>query len=281
MAQKIIVTHISPDLDGIPAIWLLKKFHPEFKTARVEFVPAGDNTYNNEPVDSNPDVVHVDVGGGRFDHHKTTKFICAAELIYKWLVDEGYIDTNDLALKRLLDVVCEIDHGWDISKWPNPTSDRWEFCFHNIISGFKMVNPKSEQKLIEWTCEGLDAIYAILKSKVRADREIKEGEEFKTRWGKGVAIYTRNDGVMDLAIKRGYAVVVRKDPNDGYIRITGSTGHKVDLTKAYNEIVKRDKAGNWFFHISKVLLRNGSSRNPTMKPTKLTIEEVVKILERS
>ncbi len=82
MSQKIIVTHISPDFDGIPAIWLLRKFHPEFKSARVELVPAGDNTFGNQPVDSDPDVLHVDVGGGKFDHHKTNEFTCGAKLIF-------------------------------------------------------------------------------------------------------------------------------------------------------------------------------------------------------
>jgi len=86
---------------------------------------------------------------------------------------------------------------------------------------------------------------------------------------------------MDVGIKNGYAVVVRKDPTEGYVRITGNNMHNVDLTKAYNEIVGKDKVGNWFLHASKVLLRNGSTRNPTMKATKMTVEEVVKILEKA
>lgn len=281
MAQKIIVTHISPDLDGIPAIWLLKKFHPEFKNARVEVVPAGDNTYNSGPVDSDPNVVHVDVGGGKFDHHKTDKFTCAAKLVHQWLIDEGYIDKKDEALKRIIKVVCEIDHGWDISKWSDPASDKCEFSLHNLVSGMKLANPQDNDKLLDWTLDGLEALYKLLESKVQAEEELKEADKFKTRWGRGVAVYTRNDGVMDLAIKNGYAVVVRKDPNYGYVRITGSSSRKVDLIKAYNKIIKRDKIGSWFLHASKVLLRNGSSRNPVMKPTKMSLEEVVKILKES
>jgi len=38
---KTIVTHLSPDLDAIGAIWLLKKFASEFADAKVEFVPIG------------------------------------------------------------------------------------------------------------------------------------------------------------------------------------------------------------------------------------------------
>ena len=85
----------------------------------------------------------------------------------------------------------------------------------------------------------------------------------------------------DVVIKKGYAVVLRKDPRRGFVRVTGSNKHKVDLTKAYETLIARDKVGTWFLHASKVLLRNGSSRNPTMIPTKMEIDEVVKILEKS
>ena len=281
LAQKIIVTHISPDFDGIPAIWLLKKFHPDFADARVELVPAGNNTYNKEPVDSNPDVVHVDVGGGRFDHHDTVEFTCAAKLVYDYLIREDYIDKEDEALKRLIDVTVELDHGWDSYRWPDPASDRWEFSLHNVLSGIKMQYRGDFNKAIEWTIDSLEAVYKLLKSKVAAEKEIKEGIIYKTRWGKGIAVYTKNDAIMDLAIKTGYALVVRKDPVEGYVRITGSNKHKVDFTKAYEMISKKDNIGNWFLHSSKVLLRNGSTRNPTMKPTKMTMEEVIEILERS
>lgn len=281
LAQKIIVTHISPDLDGIPAIWLLKKFHPDFVSARIEFVPAGDNTYNNEPVDSNNDVVHVDVGGGRFDHHHTNEFTCAAKLVYEWLIKEGYIERGDRALARLIQVLTELDHGWDSYKWSEPASDRWEFALHNLNSGLKMAYPGNNDKLVEWTTDGLEAVYKLLQSKVLAEGEVKKGLKFKTRWGQGVAVYTKNDGVMDVAIKNGYAIVIRKDPDQGYIRITGSNKHKVDLTRAYELICQKDDVGKWFLHSSCVLLRNGSTRNPNMKPTKMTLEEAVEILKRS
>lgn len=281
MSQKIIVTHVSPDFDGIPAIWLLRKFHPDFRNARIELVPAGNSTYNNEPVDSNPDVVHVDCGGGRFDHHQTNEFTCGAKLVLEWLIKEGYVEAGDEALGRIVQVITELDHGWDSYRWCEPASDRWEFSLHNVLSGLKMAFSGQTDKYIQWTSDSLEAVYLLLKSKVKAEEEVKAGINFKTRWGKGVAVVTKNDGVMDVAIKNGYAVVVRRDPDEGYIRVTGSNAHKVDFSKAYNEVCKRDSVGNWFLHASKVLLRNGSTRNPTMKPTKLSLEEVIAILEKS
>lgn len=280
MAQKIIVTHTSPDFDGIPAIWLLKRFHPDFSDAKVAFVPVGEATYNNEPVDSNPDVVHVDTGMGKFDHHQTNDFTCGAKLVYEWLVREGYIK-DDEALARLVDIVTQLDHGWDCYKWPEVANDAWEFSLHNILVGWKILYPKQDEKHIEWVMQALDSVYKLLQLKVAAEKELKEGKKFKTRWGKGVAVYTANDTVLDVAIKGDFAVVARKDPARGYVRITGSNNHKVDLSSAWRMFKKRDPLATWFLHASRVLLRNGSSRNPDMRPTKLTIDEIVEVLEKA
>ena len=276
---KIIVTHVSPDLDGIPAIWLLRKFHPDFKGAQLAFVPAGQ-TYNNEPVDSNPDIIHVDTGMGKFDHHQNGDFTCAAQLVYEWLVKESYIK-EDQALFRLVKILTELDHGWDNYKWPDAANDRYEFMLHNVLSGWKIQNPNQNEKYVEWTIFALEAVYKLLQAKVGAEKEIDGGKKFKTRWGKGIAVYSSNSTILDLAVKKGYAVAVIKDPNRGNVRATGSTVKGVDLTKAYEMILARDKEGTWFLHSSKVLLRNGSIRNPTMKPTKLELEEVIKILENA
>lgn len=278
--QKTIVTHFSPDFDGIPAIWLLKKFHPDFRNARVAFVAVGEATYNNEPVDSNPDVVHVDCGNGKFDHHQTDDFTCGARLVYEWLVKEGYVRDNE-ALARLVEIVTQTDHGWDNYKWPEPANDRYEFSLHNIIVGWKMLFPKQDEVIVDLTIEALEASYKLLEQKVMAEKELASGKKFKTRWGEGVAVYTNNDAVLDVAIKSGYALVARKDPNKGYVRITGSTNHKVDLTRAYEMFRKKDPSATWFLHASKVLLRNGSTRNPTMKSTKLEIDEIIEILEKA
>lgn len=278
--QKTIVTHVSPDLDGIPAIWLLKKFHPDFGDCKLVFVPAG-STLNDQAVDSDPDIVHVDTGLGMFDHHQTDDFTCAAQLVHEYLVREGYMDEKDEAMKRLINILTELDHGWDNWKWENAADDRYEFMLHNILFGWKVTNPKQEEKYVEWVCSALDAIYAVLKSKVKADEELSKAKEFDTKWGKGIAVESGNSTVLDLAIKKGYAVVVAKDPRKGNVRITGSNAKDVDLTKAYEAAKEKDPDATWFLHASKVLLRNGSTRNPTMTPTKLSLDEMIKILSEA
>lgn len=277
--SKLIVTHVSPDFDGIPAIWLLKKFHPDFKNANVAFVPAGQ-TYNNAPVDSNEDIVHVDTGLGKFDHHQSSAFTCGAQLVYLWLVKEGYIK-DDEALDRLVKVLTELDHGYDNYKWPEPDSDRNEFMVHNVLAGIRMAQPTDDEKSVEWVSFVIEAIYKLLTAKVKAEKEIEGGKKFKTKWGEAVAVLSSNSTILDLAIKKGFAVVAIKDPNRGNVRITGSNVKDVDFTNAYEEILKKDSEGTWFLHASKVLLRNGSTRNPTMKATKMDLGEIIEILERA
>ena len=82
--MKTIVTHFAPDLDGITSIWLLKTFLPEWKEAAIAFVPAG-KTLQDTPVDSDLEVVHVDTGFGKFDHHQSNEDTCAALLVYESL----------------------------------------------------------------------------------------------------------------------------------------------------------------------------------------------------
>lgn len=277
---KLIVTHVSPDFDGIPAIWLLRKFHPEFKNANLAFVPAG-STYNNESVDSNPDIVHVDTGMGRFDHHQSADFTCAAQLVYEWLVKEGYVDESDEALGRMIKIITELDHGYDNYKWPEAGNDRYEFMLSNVLVGWKILYPRDDARQIELATLGLEAIYKILQFKARAEHEIKEGKKFTTRWGEGVGVFSDNQSILDLAIKMGFAVALTKDPRRGNVRVTGSNIKKVDLTRAYDACRKKDPEASWFLHSSKVLLRNGSSRNPTMRPTKLELDEMIAILEKA
>jgi hypothetical protein len=95
---------------------------------------------------------------------------------------------------------------------------------------------------------------------------------------------TLNDTVLKLAQKMGYVVVVRKDPRKGYVRIKAlpEDGKKkgVDLTLAYEQLRKIDPDATWFLHISKKMLLNGTPKNPKMKPSKLNVRDIIKVLER-
>ena len=46
--MKTLVTHINPHLDDIAAIWLFKKYHPDFKDAKIEFISASRDAAQKE-----------------------------------------------------------------------------------------------------------------------------------------------------------------------------------------------------------------------------------------
>src|SRR3989344_296605 len=83
--MKIIVTHIAPDVDAITSVWLIKRFLADWHEAQVQFVPAG-KTLNNDMVDSQPDILHVDTGMGILDHHQTDEDTCAAKRCLEYII---------------------------------------------------------------------------------------------------------------------------------------------------------------------------------------------------
>lgn len=274
---KTIVTHLSPDLDAIGAIWLLKKFASEFADAKVEFVPIG-KTWKGVAVDSSPSVIYVDIGKGKFDHHQRERKTCAAGLVWKWLGEKRAALLKDKALVRLVDLVCEIDHFGECF-WPKAASDRYEIGLVSEIQGLKLFG-KTDKEITEFGLTALDGIYVNLKNKVNAEEELKRGEKFETRWGKALGIETRNDEVLKLGLKLGYKVVARKDPKTSQVRIKSAPDPKIDLTYAYKKLKKMDSEATWFFHIGKHQLLNASTRVPGTVPSKLTLKQVIEVLKK-
>lgn len=272
---KTIVTHIGPDLDAITSIWLVKMFLPGWEEASLGFVPAG-STLEGKPPDDNPEIMHVDTGFGKFDHHQTNADTCASMLVYEEIKKTR---GADLALERLVAVVNEIDHFREVF-FPNPTSDVWDLSLVNQIDGWRLIYPDNPLIFVDLAMKGLDAIYKTFQNKIWAEKELKEKSvEFKTKWGKGIGVETTNDEVIHLAQKMGYAVAVRKDPKKGYLRIKTLPKDDIDLEAVYNRLKSEEPEATWFLHASHHMVLNGSSKNPNMKPTKKSLQEIIEVLK--
>lgn len=275
LTMKVIVTHIGPDLDAIAAIWLIKAFFPGWEEAALAFVPAGE-TLEGKPPDDNPEILHVDTGYGRFDHHQTDADTCAAILVYE---EVKKLRGEDPALARMVVVINEIDHFREVF-FPNPTADFWDFGIVTQIDGWRLIYSDNPLKIIELGMQALDGIYKVFQNKLWAERELKDkGIEFASKWGKGLGVETTNDEVVHLGQKLGYAVVVRKDPKKGYLRIKALPKPEIDLTPVYEELQVKDPDATWFLHASRHMILNGSAKNPNMKPTTLSLDEIVSILK--
>ncbi|MBI4991266.1 hypothetical protein HZB96_04205, partial [Candidatus Gottesmanbacteria bacterium] len=127
----------------------------------------------------------------------------------------------------------------------------------------------------------LDGIYKTFQNKIWAEAEIKEkGVPFQTKWAKGIGLETVNDETVRPAQKQGYILAVRKDPHKDYVRIKALPASKVDLTSCYNIYRKKDPDATWYLHPSRKMMLNGSMKNPDVRPTKLTLREIVEVLKK-
>lgn len=279
--MNTIVTHSNPDQDAIVSVWLIKRYFPGWENALVKFVPAG-KTLDGMEVDSDPHVIHVDTGLGRFDHHLTgDRSICAAKLVLDEVKKERYAeDAVTLeALDRMIGVVVEVDHALERT-WPDPMNDRYDFFPESIFDGLKTASARPENDaLLAFGLKLFNGIFQQMKTKVSAIAAIRDGSAFESPWGKGIGVESENDRVHVLAERMGYQIAVWKDPEKGNVRIyIHPSAKNADLEPAYREIHRRDPASNWFLHASRRLLLNGSRSNPVAKPTVLSLAEIIGIL---
>lgn len=298
--MKIIVAHNAPDLDAVTSVWLLKRFLPGWEKADLEFVPAGSRIEGSLPGPEVKDavenikgneVIHVDTGMGPLDHHQTSSDkVCGASLTWDFVrqnsqmfknpEDSGKIVEKEEAISRIVQVVVDNDHFKEVF-WPNPNADYFEFLLTGIIDGIKLAKPGDDKLCVEFSLESLDYILASFENRIWAEKEIKENSTvFETAWGKGMGLETINDDVIKIAQKTGFAVVVRKDPRKGYVRIKASPASSADLTNTYEQLKKMDPDATWFLHVSKKMLLNGTPKNPKMKPTTLKLDEIIDVLKK-
>lgn len=275
--MKTIVAHLGPDLDAITSIWLVKMFWVGWEEASFAFVPAG-KTLNDMPPDSDPDILHVDTGFGKYDHHQTSDDTCAAMLVYEEVKKHH---GEDKALERMVAVVNDIDHFREVF-FPNPNGDIWGFGLHTVIDGWRYMYADNQLKIVELGLSALDAIYKTMQNKVWAEVELeKNGIEFDTKWGKGIAFETVNDEVIHVAQKKGFVLVVRKDPRKLYLRIKALPIKDIDLTFLYERLKKEEPTATWFLHASHHMVLNGSAKNPDMKPSQRPLAEIIEVIKNS
>jgi len=276
--MKTIVTHLSVDLDSITSCWLIKRFLPGWSKAIVKFVPAG-STLNSQPPDEKKEVIHVDTGLGRFDHHQTRDYTCATKLMYEFLVEKHYLDHKLIApLDRVTCHVNDIDHFAEVN-FHDPTADCYDFSLHQLIEGLR-ATLRTDQKIIEVSFQLLDSVLHIFRKKIKAESDLLRGFTFRSKWGKAIAFETINEDSIRLALKSGYSLALRKDPEKKSVRIKTLPDKRIDLTPIYEKIKKIDKRGSWFLHISKNMLLNGSSTNPNFIPTGLSLKKLIEIISQ-
>ena len=295
--MRYIVTHKSCDLDAIAGVWILKCFMPGWEDAEIKFVNAGEKlegSYEKEgeaiEIVDGIETIHVDTGMGVLDHHQTSdNNVCGTSRAFDFVLSSEQCslhkhDNQKEAVRRIVELVIDDDHFQEVY-YSDANADVYEAGIVAIIQGHKILHKGDDMALVNFGFELLDDIVHNLEAKIWAENEMKEkGVEFQSKWGKAIAVETINDEVLKRAQMMGYIVSVRRDPSYGYIRIKalpdkrGEESLAIDLTEAYEKLKEMDSEATWFLHASKRMLLNGSSKNPTMKGTTLTLQQVVEVL---
>lgn len=275
--MKTIVSHFSPDIDSITSVWLIKRFLPGWGDAELKFVAAG-SSLEGLPPDKNPDVIHVDTGMGRFDHHQTAAYTSASQIVYEFLRGEGHLKEREAGgLQKMTKEITGFDHFAEVN-FPEPASDHYEFMIHKIIEGGLKSVLREDKAILETVFPLLDSVLNIFMKKIQAEEEIKKGFIFRSHWGKSLVMETRNEETMKLAMKMGYALVIKKDSDRGNVRIKTLPDKKLDLKVLYEKIIKADKNATWFLHASGNMLLNSSSKNPNFIPSQLSVKRLIEIV---
>ncbi len=284
-SRSLIVTHHAPDLDAISAVWLLKRFDARrLANAKVAFVNPGDriDPTNLDQTEEINEIIHVDTGLGKFDHHQEERAkanICAASLVLADL-SERYPDlSHDDALISLVKFVNEIDHFGEIF-WPEADSDRYAFMIHELIQAVEAKSEHNDESQLHFGMQCLDSAYTVLRNRFSARRIINQkGIIFSLKHGQGMAVETGNDSVIKLAQKMGYTLVVRKDEERGNVRIKARPDSRIDLKALYLRVKQIDQRGTWFYHYSGKMLLNGSSKHRNQIATPLNLKEIIRLIK--
>ncbi|NCN83076.1 MAG: hypothetical protein GW947_03855 [Candidatus Pacebacteria bacterium] len=285
--RKTIVIHHAPDLDAIGGVWLFTRFAPQdYSDAKVLFVNPGETLTPTEIAKEQldpQDIIHVDTGLGQFDHHtveKSSRTICATSLVFEHLISKHLEIAQDPALRSLVAFITEIDHFGEIY-WPEAENTRYAFMIHELIRGQELADQQSDERQMMFGLQCLDNAYNVLVQQHKASEILEsEGQTFAIAAGKCLAISSKNDDVIKLAQKKGYTLVIRKDPAIGTVRIKARPDSSITLDKLHEAIIAQDTVGSWYYHPSGKMLINGSRKNTTQKPTPLSLESIVSLTKK-
>lgn len=261
-APATIVGHLSPDLDCLCAIWMLRRWGG-LADATLRFVPSGQ-TLNARPADEDPRIVHVDTGRGRFDHHSANdQTLSATELVRRTVA------AGDEVLERIAATVTRLDHALGTGGTAPDISE--------LIDGYNTLYANAPEAVATAMHGNFDAWYAAEAKHVRLEAAFERRIEFDTPWGFGIAMESDDGGSSRLAYGAGAVLYAYRD-GKGNMGIAAKSRSAVDLTQVLADLRRLDQGADWYLHPSKRLLLCGTPKAPPRVPSRLSLEELVGVL---
>lgn len=269
---KTLVTHINPHLDDIAAIWLIKKFFPEFKEAKIKFISAEKG--QSGVTDSN-NTLHIGVGRGKYDEHKGDIGESAMSLVWLDIKKRTLVPKQEFEIKAY-DEMVKWNTLIDTAQLPPWEYD--DFDIDNFIRSFKN-DAEDSLKTVNLGEEILDRIYPTLVKKFQGLKDWEKRIEFKSRWGKAVALESATFS-RSYANKAGFAVTIVSHNKSGrFIGITAPGTSDADLTPIYLKLTSIEPEAGWFLHHAKKMILCGAASAPDVVRSKLTLKEVIEIVK--
>ena len=267
--MKTLVTHINPHLDDIAAIWLFKKFHPDFKDAKIEFISASRDAAKEESEDK----IFLGTGGGKFDEHKEGLDTCATSLVFEYLKKEKYLPEDEISQKAL-EKLIEWNRLIDTGKAPESQFD--EFSIQAFIRT-KDGSHKTSNKSVELGVEILERILAVLKRKQQSLKDWGGRQEFSTKFGRSFAVVSETIN-REFCREQGGDLFLMYNPKHESVQFF-TPSFEIDLKPIYGKLKALDPEASWFLHQSHHMVICGSASAPDSKPTKLSFEQLVTIIK--
>lgn len=265
--MKTLITHINPHLDDIFAIWLFRKYHPEFKDAQLEFISAS----HAKADEANENRVFVGTGGGRFDEHKEGLESCAGSLVYQYLKQANVVP-QDRITQKALEQLVEWNYLIDTGKAPK--SEFNEFSVQSFIR-VRDNTPDSSKKSVELGMDILDRILEVLKKKQQSLIDWEKRIQFESKFGKSYAVVSETIN-REFCKQVGGDLFLMYDPKYKSVQFF-TPFHDIDLKPIYDQVKRKDLDASWFLHQSHHMVICGSASAPDTKPTKLSFEELIEV----
>lgn len=302
MAKYTLVTHEHPDFDGLLGVWQMARYlESQGHAVKLAFVPAGE-TLDGMEVDSDPHIIHIDTGKGKFDHHQEgDRFFCSSLLVAREL---GI--NKDLAYQRIIQMARESDAG----------SGQGYGSLPLLVHTRNRYHPPEE--VARRTFEDLDDLLAMEQKRAEALEDLSSKLRwYKTGLGWVCAYEVPADSAGFFRAKaqkhkiHPAAVTITHDPETGFVQVSSwdRQGRKqIDLTWVANAVVQAEerKRGlppseeyysqssktppsgkltgrNWFLHESRGFLACGTAKSPIppKQVTQIPFEELVAIVVAS
>lgn len=267
--MKTLITHINPHLDDIAAIWLFKKFYPDYQKALVKFISAP-----NKPIKEKEGEVYFGVGRGKFDEHKGDVKECATSLVWKEVKTAGLAPKDQFELQAF-DELVEWNRLIDTASLPIP-----QFVEFSVPEFIRSLTGKYEDSLatVRLGEKILDRIWQVLKRKQQTKKDWQSHLELTSRWGKVAALQSdvaTRTLVGSLGGERfGLFLIFR--PHNHSVEFF-SLKKDLDLTALYLKVSQIDPKASWYLHQSKRMLLCTAKSSPKGTSTKLIFEQLIEL----